>query len=174
MAKFHISNDGNVRSCRAASEDTCRAKGLGGRHFDSAEEGREAVEKILGGAAPKPVKKETKLDKLKATTAAAKTALADVTRIHGKKLKEFEKVESEIRANALGGKTNSNELIADYTRLQAEVRILDKERTARNNAFKTAERFEGQEQRKVNPPRPVYSEPSHISYGGCGGRSGGC
>jgi len=177
MAKFHISNDGNVRACRAASEASCTAKGLGGRHFDSAEEGREAVEKILGGAAPKTVKKETKLDKLKKAKTAANTALKEVDKIHKQKLKEFETVETAIRDNALGGKVNPNALIADHTRLQTEIGILAKERKTRTEALRTAERAEVAEDRRVNPPAkvaPVHYAPAYESYGGCGGRSGGC
>lgn len=53
MGKFHISEDGVVRPCEAATPETCTAKGVGGmgkaEHFDSHEEARVRSEEVLNG-----------------------------------------------------------------------------------------------------------------------------
>lgn len=53
MGKFHISEDGVVRPCEAATPATCKAKGVGGmgnaEHFDSHEEAQARSEEIMNG-----------------------------------------------------------------------------------------------------------------------------
>ena len=171
--KFHISNDGNVRACRAASEASCTAQGLGGRHFDSKEEGREAVEKILGGTpAPKITKKKTRLEKLAEDLKEARAAEKKIVGIHTKKLADFSKVEKIVLAGALGEVKTSDATVASYVRLKSELEVISKERERLTKARRAADDEYSREERYRNPPaRPVYGGGSYSS-GGCGG--GGC
>lgn len=172
--KFHISNDGNVRACRAKSEASCTAQGLGGRHFDSAEEGRVAVEKILGTGSPSvptTTPRKTKKQRLDENFKKASQEFDDIDTLHKRKLKEFSKVESEIKKITFSGGVSSDQSIADYSRLKVEIEVLAEERAKKNRALIEARRDRDAEQSRTNPVAPA---PRSYSYGGggCGGGRG--
>lgn len=170
--KFHISNDGNVRSCRAKSEASCTAQGLGGRHFDSAEEGRAAVEKILGTSSPSmptATSRKTRKQKLDENFKKAAQEFDDIDTLHKRKLKEFSKVEAEIKKITFSGGVSSDQSISDYSRLKVEIEILAQERAKKNKALIEARRARDSETARTSPTPP----PRSYGYGG-GGCGGGC
>lgn len=170
--KYHISSDGNVRQCRAKTPDTCRAKGLGGRHFADEESARKAIEAVLSPQAPqKPVKKLTAEAKAMKALKEASAKRHKVEKLRRETARKVTVLEKELQAKLVQGESITQEETNELQRLTTESTLL---KTALDEA-ESEEKKARLAHERVAKPKPSTVRTVYTGGGfGCGGGYRGC